>query len=308
MPTGARPRPSARRRLPSPSSCGPGGCASCAGSAPGSRRGCASSSRPARSRSWPSSSAISPPPSSASAATSGSAPSARWRSRGRSESARPDELREAAAAGRLRTVPGIGPKTEARLLEALAREAEPRPQRGLLLNRAWELVGGIAAALGGEVGRRRSPLARLVRAAGRGLRRSGPVARAGALRRAAPDRRGGRAGRAAARSASRSTACPSSSSSSRRAPSGPPSCARPAPRLRRGARAAARGRPTRPPSIGRSGCRGARRSCARSRSAASRRTSSSSSRHPRRPALPHDVVGRPGERRGDGPRRPRARL
>src|SRR3954470_3518642 len=31
-----------------------------------------------------------------------------------------DELHEAAAAGRLRTVPGIGPKTEARLLEALA--------------------------------------------------------------------------------------------------------------------------------------------------------------------------------------------
>ena len=63
-----------------------------------------------------------------------------------------EELREAAAAGRLRTVPGIGPKTEARLLEALAREAtEPRPRRGLLLNHAWELLGGVAAALGGEV-------------------------------------------------------------------------------------------------------------------------------------------------------------
>ena len=62
----------------------------------------------------------------------------------------PDELRDAAAAGRLQTVPGIGPKTEARLLEALAREAEP-PPRALLLNRAWELVGGIAAALDGEV-------------------------------------------------------------------------------------------------------------------------------------------------------------
>jgi DNA polymerase (family 10) len=62
-----------------------------------------------------------------------------------------DELREAAAAGRLRTVPGIGPKTEAQLLEALAREAEPRPRRGLLLNRAWELCGGIAAALDGGV-------------------------------------------------------------------------------------------------------------------------------------------------------------
>jgi DNA polymerase (family 10) len=61
-----------------------------------------------------------------------------------------DELREAVASGRLREVPGIGPKTEARLREALARENEPRPQRGLLLTRARELVGGIAAALDGE--------------------------------------------------------------------------------------------------------------------------------------------------------------
>jgi DNA polymerase (family 10) len=62
----------------------------------------------------------------------------------------PDELRAAAAAGRLQTVRGIGPKTEARLLEALAREAEPRQPRAVLLNRAWELVGAIAAALDGE--------------------------------------------------------------------------------------------------------------------------------------------------------------
>ncbi|HKN94388.1 MAG TPA: helix-hairpin-helix domain-containing protein [Thermoleophilaceae bacterium] len=62
-----------------------------------------------------------------------------------------DELREAAAAGRLRSVPGVGPKTEARLLEALARESDKRPARGLLVTRAWELVGGIADALGGEV-------------------------------------------------------------------------------------------------------------------------------------------------------------
>jgi len=62
-----------------------------------------------------------------------------------------DDLREAAAAGRLQSAPGIGPKTEARLLEALASEHEPRPRRGLLLNRALDLVGGIAAALGGEV-------------------------------------------------------------------------------------------------------------------------------------------------------------
>src|SRR3954452_10566684 len=61
-----------------------------------------------------------------------------------------DEFRAAAAEGRLAAVPGIGPKTEARLLEALANEAEPRPKRGLLLNQAWELVGGVAAALGGE--------------------------------------------------------------------------------------------------------------------------------------------------------------
>ena len=51
-----------------------------------------------------------------------------------------DEFREAAAAGRLRSVPGIGAKTEAQLLEALAREGEPRPRQGLLLNRAWELL------------------------------------------------------------------------------------------------------------------------------------------------------------------------
>jgi DNA polymerase (family X) len=60
-----------------------------------------------------------------------------------------DELRRAAAAGRLRTVPGIGPATEAKVRAALER---PRatPRRGLLLNRAWELVGGIAEAVGGE--------------------------------------------------------------------------------------------------------------------------------------------------------------
>jgi DNA polymerase (family 10) len=63
------------------------------------------------------------------------------------------EFREAAAAGRLAGVPGIGPKTEARILEALAGAArEPtRPRQGLLLNRARELVGGIAAALDGKV-------------------------------------------------------------------------------------------------------------------------------------------------------------
>jgi DNA polymerase (family X) len=61
-----------------------------------------------------------------------------------------DELRQAAAEGRLRDVPGIGHKTETRLREALAREPDSQPRQGLLLNRALELVGGIAAALDGE--------------------------------------------------------------------------------------------------------------------------------------------------------------
>jgi DNA polymerase (family 10) len=61
-----------------------------------------------------------------------------------------EEFRQAAAAGRLASVPGIGPKTEARLLEALAQEADPRPRRGLLLSRARELVGAVASALQGE--------------------------------------------------------------------------------------------------------------------------------------------------------------
>jgi DNA polymerase (family 10) len=61
-----------------------------------------------------------------------------------------DGLREAVAAGRLRDVPGVGPKTEAQVREALAREAEPRPRRGLVLTRARELVAPIAAALDGE--------------------------------------------------------------------------------------------------------------------------------------------------------------
>ncbi|HTP22987.1 MAG TPA: PHP domain-containing protein [Solirubrobacteraceae bacterium] len=61
-----------------------------------------------------------------------------------------DELREAAAAGRLRDVPGIGAKTEAALLQSLAREEQPKPRQGLLLSRARELVGAIAAAVSGE--------------------------------------------------------------------------------------------------------------------------------------------------------------
>ena len=61
-----------------------------------------------------------------------------------------DELRQAAAAGTLDTVPGIGPKTAAKIEEGLAGLADARPRRGMLLNRARALVGEVAAALGGE--------------------------------------------------------------------------------------------------------------------------------------------------------------
>ena len=59
-----------------------------------------------------------------------------------------DELRAAAAEGRLREVPGIGAMTEQRLKERLAREpAQGRPR--LLLNRARLLVEAVAEAVGG---------------------------------------------------------------------------------------------------------------------------------------------------------------
>ena len=61
----------------------------------------------------------------------------------------PDEFREAARAGRLRTAPGVGPKTEQRILARL-EQARPRPAQGLTLNRARALVEELATALGGE--------------------------------------------------------------------------------------------------------------------------------------------------------------
>jgi DNA polymerase (family 10) len=68
------------------------------------------------------------------------------------------ELREAAAAGRLREVRGIGPETERKILAGLTRE-RPRRRRGLLSNRARVLADAIAAELdatvAGEVRRRR---------------------------------------------------------------------------------------------------------------------------------------------------------
>jgi DNA polymerase (family 10) len=62
-----------------------------------------------------------------------------------------DELRVAAEAGRLGSLRGVGPKTEERILAALRDPGPRRPRRGLTLNRAWALAGGIAEAIGGEV-------------------------------------------------------------------------------------------------------------------------------------------------------------
>src|SRR6185503_17511294 len=60
------------------------------------------------------------------------------------------ELREAAEAGRLDSVPGIGPKTAARIQSGLAELSTVRPRRGMTLSRALALVGEVADALGGE--------------------------------------------------------------------------------------------------------------------------------------------------------------
>ena len=61
-----------------------------------------------------------------------------------------EEFRAAARAGRLTSVPGIGPQTEQRILAALDRERGPQ-RRGLLLNRARALLEEIATALDAEI-------------------------------------------------------------------------------------------------------------------------------------------------------------
>jgi DNA polymerase (family X) len=59
-----------------------------------------------------------------------------------------EELREAAAGGRLREVRGIGPKTERSIRAALERAASP-PRRPLRLDSARAVVERVASALGG---------------------------------------------------------------------------------------------------------------------------------------------------------------
>jgi DNA polymerase (family 10) len=61
-----------------------------------------------------------------------------------------EELRAAAREGRLRAVPGIGAKTEARLLAKLERPPEEQ-RRAVTVDRARTLLGGIAEALGGAM-------------------------------------------------------------------------------------------------------------------------------------------------------------
>jgi DNA polymerase (family 10) len=60
-----------------------------------------------------------------------------------------EELREAAEEGRLQEVPGIGPDTEQKLREALAREPKRSAPQPLRLNTSRPLVESIAEALGG---------------------------------------------------------------------------------------------------------------------------------------------------------------
>ncbi len=62
----------------------------------------------------------------------------------------PDAFREAARAGRLQSVRGVGPSTEQRLLERLD-STRPAPRRGLLLHRSRALLEEIAVSLDGEV-------------------------------------------------------------------------------------------------------------------------------------------------------------
>ena len=219
------------------------------------------------------------------------------------------ELRDAALAGRLQSARGVGPKTEARLLEALARAEQPRPRQGLLLNRARELVGAIAQGLGatiaGDPRRWRDSCEHLAVVCAAAdprpvLTRFVELPQVVALLSA----------RSAAWWASPSTASRSSSSSPRPSGSGPPSSSTRAPPPGSTPCARSRTRPTRRASSARSASRGGRPSCARP--AASRHVTAAAAararRHPRRPAQSHDVVRRARERGGDGPRGPRPRL
>jgi DNA polymerase (family 10) len=61
-----------------------------------------------------------------------------------------DDLREAAAAGRLRQAKGVGPETERKILAGLER-GRASERRGLLLDRARTLAAAVAAELDAEI-------------------------------------------------------------------------------------------------------------------------------------------------------------
>src|SRR4051794_38122211 len=61
-----------------------------------------------------------------------------------------DSRPPAGGAGRLREVPAIGPQTEQKILAGLARDSRPQ-RRGLTINRARVLADAIAAPLGAEI-------------------------------------------------------------------------------------------------------------------------------------------------------------
>ena len=107
-PTAGLPRRSVAQRSLSASSCGLDARESCEGSGAASRLVYASSSRPARSRSWPSSSASSRPTSSALAATSGLARNARWSWRDRLASAPPRSFARRQRPAGCGRCPGLG--------------------------------------------------------------------------------------------------------------------------------------------------------------------------------------------------------
>ena len=176
-----------------------------------------------------------------------------------------EEFREAAAAGRLASVPGIGPKTEARLLEALAGEHRPRPRQGLLLTARANSWAAVAAALGGEVAgdvrRWRDSCEHLAVV----VRRDRPRRPHRALRAASPDRRLIESHECRAVGVT-VDGLPIELSSRRRSDSGPRCCTRPARRRTWPRSARSPMHRTRRPYTRAWGSRGVHPSCASTRS------------------------------------------
>ena len=295
-------------RCPSPSSCGRDACASCAGSARGSRRGCASSSRRAT---------IAELAELERELAPGLVGLGRYLGLGAKRSVEIARALGVHTAGRAPRGGGRRPAAERaaasgrrpRRGSSRRSHARPsrRPRRGLLLNRARELVGAHRGRARRRSRRRCAPLARRLRAAGGGRAPRPTRPAAGPLRRAAPDRRGDRADGARAVGVTVEgvpvelvVAEPAAFGTALvRATGSPayvaaleplPDAADEAGRLR------ALGLPWCPPELREEPFRGEPPALVER------------GRDPRRSALPYDVVGRPGERRGDGPRRPRPRL